>query len=199
MPRVLLLLLILVSSVTHANTILILGDSLSAGYRMNAEQAWPQQLAQRWQDEKLTVTLINASVSGDTTEGGLQRLPALLTKHKPTLVLLELGGNDGLRGLPAPRIKKNLQQMITLAQASGAKVILTEIQLPPNYGPRYLKQFSAIFSDLAKRHKLPLLPFFVAPLIDKPGMMMDDGIHPTAQAQAAIVRQVHGFVTPYVQ
>lgn len=166
---------------------------------MNAEQAWPQQLAQRWQDEKLTVTVINASVSGDTTQGGLQRLPALLTKHKPTLVLLELGGNDGLRGLPAPRIKKNLQQMISLAQASGAKVILTEIQLPPNYGPRYLKQFSAIFSDLAKRHKLPLLPFFVAPLIDKPGMMMDDGIHPTAQAQAAIVRQVHGFVTPYVQ
>ena len=166
---------------------------------MNAEQAWPQQLAQRWQDEQQAVELINASVSGDTTQGGLQRLPALLKKHQPSLVLLELGGNDGLRGLPPPLIKKNLRHMINLAQDSGAKVILTEIQLPPNYGRRYLKQFSAIFTDLAKTHKLPLLPFFVAPFIDQPGMMMDDGIHPTAKAQDTIVSQVHEFLTPYLK
>lgn len=191
--------LMLVSSVTHANTILILGDSLSAGYRMNAQQAWPQLLAKRWQQEAVAVELINASVSGDTTQGGLQRLVPLLKKHQPSLVLLELGGNDGLRGLPPPLIEKNLAQMINLAQQSGAKVILTDIQLPPNYGRRYLQQFEGIFSDLAERHQLPLLPFFVAPLIGKTGMMMDDGIHPTAKAQDAIVEQVHGFVTPYLK
>ncbi|ART83161.1 arylesterase [Oceanisphaera profunda] len=199
MPRVLLLLLMLVSSVTHANTILILGDSLSAGYRMNAQQAWPQLLAKRWQQEAVAVELINASVSGDTTQGGLQRLVPLLKKHQPSLVLLELGGNDGLRGLPPTLIEKNLAQMINLAQQSGAKVILTDIQLPPNYGRRYLQQFEGIFSDLAELHQLPLLPFFVAPLIGKAGMMMDDGIHPTAKAQDAIVEQVHNFVTPYLK
>ena len=165
---------------------------------MTAQQAWPQLLAKRWQQEGLGIELINASVSGDTTQGGLQRLPALLNKHQPSLVLLELGGNDGLRGLPPASIEKNLTHMITLAKASGAKVILTDIQLPPNYGRRYLQQFEAIFSDLAKTQQVPLLPFFVAPLIGKDGMIMDDGIHPTAQAQAAIVEQVHGFLTPYV-
>ena len=165
---------------------------------MNASQAWPQLLAKRWQQEGLAVALINASVSGDTTQGGLQRLPALLKKHQPSLVLLELGGNDGLRGLPPALIEKNLNQMINMAQDSGAKVILTDIQLPPNYGRRYLQQFEAIFSDLAKEHKIPLLPFFVAPLIGQDGMLMDDGIHPTAQAQDAIVEQVHGFLLPYL-
>ncbi len=166
---------------------------------MNAQQAWPQLLAKRWQQEAVAVELINASVSGDTTQGGLQRLVPLLKKHQPSLVLLELGGNDGLRGLPPPLIEKNLAQMINLAQQSGAKVILTDIQLPPNYGRRYLQQFGGIFSDLAERHQLPLLPFFVAPLIGKAGMMMDDGIHPTALAQDAIVQQVHGFLTPYLK
>lgn len=198
MLRVLLLLLILVSSVTHANTILILGDSLSAGYRMNAQQAWPQLLAKRWQQEGLTIEVINASVSGDTTQGGLQRLPTLLKKHQPSLVLLELGGNDGLRGLPPNLIEKNLRQMIVLSKDSGAKVILTDIQLPPNYGRRYLQQFETIFGDLAQQHQLPLLPFFVAPLMGKDAMIMDDGIHPTAKAQPAIAEQVHGFLTPYV-
>ncbi|WP_417615519.1 arylesterase [Oceanisphaera sp.] len=199
MPRVLLLLVLLVSFVTHANTVLILGDSLSAGYRMNAQQAWPQLLARQWQAENRQVELINASVSGDTTQGGLQRLPSLLERHQPSLVLLELGGNDGLRGLPPPLIESNLEQMITLAHQAGAKVILTDIQLPPNYGRRYLQQFSAIFARLSDAHQLPLLPFFVAPLIGENGMIMDDGIHPTADAQPLIVRQVHAFLTPYLK
>lgn len=163
------------------------------------QQAWPQLLAKRWQQEEVTVELINASVSGDTTQGGLQRLPSLLNKHQPSLVLLELGGNDGLRGLPPVLIEQNLEQMINLSQASGAKVVLTDIKLPPNYGRRYLQQFEAIFSALAKQHNLPLLPFFVAPFIGDEGMMMDDGIHPTAKAQPTIVEQVHEFLTPYVQ
>src|SRR5699024_7831030 len=144
------------------------------------EQAWPQLLAQRWQQENRKVSVINASVSGDTTQGGLQRLPALLAQHQPNLVLLELGGNDGLRGLPPPLIASNLTEMIRLAQAAQAKVILTDMQLPPNYGRRYLDKFAAIFSDLANEYQLPLLPFFVAPLIDNEQMMMEDGIHPSA-------------------
>lgn len=189
----------MVSSATYANTVLILGDSLSAGYRMQAEQAWPQLLAKQWQTEQPELTLINASVSGDTTQGGLQRLPALLKRHQPDWVLLELGGNDGLRGLPPKAIRDNLTTMIELAQKSDAKVILTEIQLPPNYGRRYLSQFEAIFTELAQQHELNLLPFFVAPLIEQEGMMMEDGIHPTAKAQESIAQQVYTFLTPLVE
>lgn len=186
----------MVSPVAYANTLLILGDSLSAGYRMQAEQAWPQLLAKRWQTEQPELTLINASVSGDTTQGGLQRLPALLERHQPDWVLLELGGNDGLRGFPPSTIKNNLTTLIEQAQAAGAQVILTDIQLPPNYGRRYLSQFAAIFTELAQQHELDLLPFFVAPLIEQDGMMMEDGIHPTAEAQANIAQQVHAFLMP---
>ncbi|OIN10427.1 arylesterase [Oceanisphaera psychrotolerans] len=199
MPRILLLILLLVSSVTHANTVLILGDSLSAGYRMSAEQAWPRLLAEQWRQEGRQVELVNASVSGDTTQGGLQRLPPLLERHQPSLVVLELGGNDGLRGLPPPLIERNLKALIQLADKAGAKVILTDIRLPPNYGRRYLQQFEPIFGKLAEAHRLPLLPFFVSPLIGENGMMMDDGIHPTASAQPLIARQVHAFLTPYLE
>ncbi|ATG73091.1 arylesterase [Zobellella denitrificans] len=199
MPRILLTILLLVSSVAHANTVLILGDSLSAGYRMNADQAWPRLLAEQWRREGRNVEVVNASVSGDTTQGGLQRLPPLLERHQPSLVVLELGGNDGLRGLPPPLIERNLDTMIALADRAGARVVLTEIRLPPNYGRRYLEQFEGIFDKLAKRHELPLLPFFVAPLLNEHGMMMDDGIHPTAEAQPLIARQVHAFLTPYLE
>ncbi|MBO1518990.1 arylesterase [Oceanisphaera pacifica] len=199
MPRILLLLMLLVSFVTHANTVLILGDSLSAGYRMNAEQAWPPLLEKQWQQEGRKVEVINASVSGDTTQGGLQRLPSLLTKHKPSLMLLELGANDGLRGLPPASIEQNLEKMIGLAQQAGTKVVLTQIQLPPNYGRRYLQQFEGIYPKVAKTHELALLPFFVAPLVEQNGMMMDDGLHPTADAQPKIVQQVHAFLTPHLK
>lgn len=198
MPRFLLMILLLVSSVTHANTVLILGDSLSAGYRMSIDQAWPTLLAEKWQQEGRQIEVINASVSGDTTQGGLQRLPPLLERHKPSLVVLELGGNDGLRGLPPPLIERNLKALIALADDSGAQVVLTNIRLPPNYGRRYLQQFEPIFGNLAEAYQLPLLPFFVSPLIGENGMMMDDGIHPTASAQPLIARQVHEFLTPYL-
>ncbi|MBR9858423.1 MAG: arylesterase [Gammaproteobacteria bacterium] len=198
MPRFLLMILLLVSSVTHANTVLILGDSLSAGYRMSIDQAWPTLLAEQWQQEGRQIELINASVSGDTTQGGLQRLPPLLDRHKPSLVVLELGGNDGLRGLPPPLIERNLKALIALANQAGARVVLTDIRLPPNYGRRYLQQFEPIFGNLAEAYELPLLPFFVSPLIGENGMMMDDGIHPTASAQPLIARQVHEFLTPYL-
>lgn len=199
MPRILLTILLLVSSAAHANTVLILGDSLSAGYRMSVDQAWPRLLAEQWRQEGRRVEVVNASVSGDTTQGGLQRLPPLLERHQPSLVVLELGGNDGLRGLPPPLIERNLDTMIALADRAGARVVLTEIRLPPNYGRRYLEQFEGIFGKLAERHELPLLPFFVSPLLGENGMMMDDGIHPTAEAQPRIARQVHAFLTPYLE
>ncbi|PSJ44736.1 arylesterase [Zobellella endophytica] len=199
MLRTLLVILLLVSSASHANTVLILGDSLSAGYRMNAEQAWPRLLAEQWRQEGRRVEVVNASVSGDTTQGGLQRLPPLLERHQPSLVVLELGGNDGLRGLPPPLIKRNLKALIKLADQAGARVVLTEIRLPPNYGRRYLEQFEGVFSSLARQHELPLLPFFVTPLIGENGMMMDDGIHPSVRAQPLIARQVHEFLTPYLE
>lgn len=166
---------------------------------MNAEQAWPPLLEKKWQQEGKAVQVINASVSGDTTQGGLQRLPSLLAEHQPNLLLLELGANDGLRGLPPSSIEQNLATMITSAQQAGAKVVLTQIKLPPNYGRRYLQQFEAVFTQLAKEHSLPLLPFFVVPLIEQDGMMMDDGLHPTANAQPHIAQQVHGFLTPYLK
>lgn len=172
---------------------------MSAGYHMNAEQAWPPLLEKKWHQEGVDVQVINASVSGDTTQGGLQRLPPLLAQHNPSLVLLELGANDGLRGLPPTLIARNLEQMIVLAQQAGSKVVLTEIQLPPNYGRRYLQQFTGVFTQLAKEHQLPLMPFFVVPLIEQGDMMMADGIHPTAAAQPKIVQQVHHFITPYLK
>ncbi|AEY00868.1 acyl-CoA thioesterase [Oceanimonas sp. GK1] len=198
MLRILVLLLCLVSPTVLADTLLILGDSLSAGYRMRSDQAWPHLLAEQWRREGRQVTVINASVSGDTTQGGLQRLPPLLQRHQPSLVLLELGGNDGLRGLPPGLIERNLERLIALAGDAGARVILTDIQLPPNYGRRYLQQFEQVFSRLASQHQLPLLPFFVAPLMGEQGMMMDDGIHPTVKAQPLIARQVGEFLTPYL-
>ncbi|MFH7566393.1 arylesterase [Oceanimonas smirnovii] len=198
MLRILVLFVFLGSPAVLADTLLILGDSLSAGYRMRADQAWPHLLAEKWQQQGRDVTVINASVSGDTTQGGLQRLPPLLQRHQPSLVLLELGGNDGLRGLPPDLIERNLAQLITLANNAGARVVLTDIQLPPNYGRRYLQQFESLFSRLATQQQVPLLPFFVAPLIGQNGMMMDDGIHPTAEAQPLIAEQVDEFLTPYL-
>ncbi|MCC4265923.1 arylesterase [Oceanimonas baumannii] len=198
MLRILVLLVSLVSPAVLADTLLILGDSLSAGYRMRSDQAWPHLLAEQWQREGRQVTVVNASVSGDTTQGGLQRLPPLLQRHQPSLVLLELGGNDGLRGLPPKLIERNLAQLITLAGDAGARVVLTDIQLPPNYGRRYLQQFEGVFNRLASDHQLPLLPFFVAPLVGQNGMMMDDGIHPTAAAQPLIAEQVSEFLAPYL-
>ncbi|WP_116473844.1 arylesterase [Zobellella maritima] len=199
MLRALVVILALVSSVTHANTVLILGDSLSAGYRMSAAQAWPRLLADTWQREGRPINLVNASVSGDTTLGGLQRLPTLLVRHRPDWVIIALGGNDGLRGLPPASIQRNLNTLITLATDAGARVVLTQIKLPPNYGRRYLEQFESLYPRLARQHRLPLLPFFVEPLISQSGMMMDDGIHPTEQAQPLIARQVHEFLRPYVE
>ena len=183
-------------SSAQAQTLLVLGDSLSAGYQMPAEQSWPALLNEKWQQQGGEHKLINASISGETTQGGLARLPALLEEHKPDWVLIELGGNDGLRGFAPAITRANLTKMVALAKASQTKTVLTQIQLPRNYGARYLQQFEQIFPELAQANGLPLMPFFLDDIVLRPELMMNDGLHPTATAQPRIRDKVARFVEP---
>lgn len=183
-------------SMVQAQTLLVLGDSLSAGYQMQVEQSWPALLNQQWQEEGGQHTLVNASISGETTQGALVRLPALLAEHQPDWLLIELGGNDGLRGFAPTITRQNLASMIALANEHKVRVVLTQIQLPRNYGARYLRQFEQIFPELAEANKLPLLPFFMDDIALRPELMMNDGIHPTPQAQPLIRDKVARFMVP---
>lgn len=183
-------------SSAQAQTLLVLGDSLSAGYQMQVEQSWPALLNQKWQEEGGKHTLFNASISGETTQGALARLPALLKEHKPDWLLIELGGNDGLRGFAPTITRQNLASMIALAKEQQTHVVLTQIQLPRNYGARYLRQFEQIFPELAQANDLPLLPFFMDDIALRPELMMNDGIHPTPAAQPQIRDKVAHFMEP---
>ena len=183
-------------SSAQAQTLLVLGDSLSAGYQMQAEQSWPALLNEKWQQQGGEHRLINASISGETTQGGLARLPTLLAEHKPDWVLIELGANDGLRGFAPAITRANLTKMVELAKASQTKTVLTQIQLPRNYGARYLQQFEQIFPELAQANGLPLMPFFLDDIVLRPELMMNDGIHPTAAAQPQIRDRVANFIEP---
>lgn len=170
-------------------TILVMGDSLSAAYNIPTSSGWVSLLEKRL-NEQSNWQLVNASISGETTQGGLTRLPDLLRQHQPDLVLLELGANDGLRGLPPSLISNNLEKMVKLSELSGAKVMLIGILLPPNYGPAYLAQFENIYPNLAKEHQLPLVPFLLEGVADKPDLMQEDELHPTAAAQPKILETV---------
>ncbi|MDP5035383.1 arylesterase [Alishewanella sp. SMS8] len=181
MRIILCFVLFIISQNALAQKFMILGDSLSAAYGLQESQGWPALLA-----EKTELTLINASISGETTGGALARLPALLKEHQPTWVLVELGGNDGLRGFTPQLIEDQLQQIIITAKQHNAQPILMQIRIPPNYGPRYVERFTAIYPALAERHQIPLWPFFMDEIAIKPELMMQDGIHPTAEAQPLI-------------
>ncbi|MBM0418262.1 arylesterase [Aeromonas veronii] len=199
MVRILFALLVSLGSLlssAQAQTLLVLGDSLSAGYQMQVEQSWPALLNQKWQEEGGKHTLLNASISGETTQGALARLPALLKEHKPDWLLIELGGNDGLRGFAPTITRQNLASMIALAKEQQTRVVLTQIQLPRNYGARYLRQFEQIFPELAQANDLPLLPFFMDDIALRPELMMNDGIHPTPAAQPQIRDKVSRFMEP---
>lgn len=173
-----------------ARTILVLGDSVSAGYGIKAEEGWVALLQQRLRQQGYGYRVINASVSGETTTGGLTRLPRALERHKPAIVVLELGGNDGLRGLPLATTRANLVRMIQLSQQAGARVVLVGMKIPPNYGPRYTQGFEQIFSDLAREYRLPLVPFLLDKVALTAGMMQDDGLHPTARGQPVMLDNV---------
>ncbi len=186
-----LLLVLCFSSVTQAavkTTILILGDSLSAGYQMPIEQSWPSLLPKELQQKGIEAKVINGSISGDTTGNGLQRLPSLLKQHQPDWVLIELGANDGLRGFPPTTIQRNLNQLIEQSKQAGSQVALMQIMVPPNYGKRYTQAFSNLYPEVAKQQDIPLLPFFLENVIIKPEWMMKDGLHPKADAQPWIAQ-----------
>ncbi|MDX9874177.1 MAG: arylesterase [Spongiibacteraceae bacterium] len=179
---------LLAASVTAAaaDTILVLGDSISAAYGLPREQGWVALLAQQMPEH----TIVNASISGETTEGGLQRLPQLLERHQPDVLIIELGGNDGLRGFPLQRLRANLSSMTELGQAAGARVLLVGMKIPPNYGPRYTSGFEQAFIDTAAQYETALVPFFLERVAAEPGMMQDDGIHPTAAAQQRLLENM---------
>lgn len=168
-------------------TILVWGDSLSAGYGIDSDKGWVNLLRTRLGGE---VTVINASVSGETTQGGLTRLPTALTKHQPDLLILELGGNDGLRGLSPKTMKQNLNTMIKLAKEQQSLVLLLGMRIPPNYGAAYTKQFENSFVELAETHQIPFHPFFLEGIALNPNMMQNDGIHPNADAQAQLLENI---------
>jgi acyl-CoA thioesterase-1 len=184
---------------TDKPVILVFGDSLSAGYRMEEAQGWVALLADKLAAQNSPFEVMNASVSGETTVGGLARLPAALATHQPAVVILELGGNDGLRGLPVANIRQNLVEMVKLSQAAGAKVILAGMQIPPNYGPRYTGPFAAQFGEIAAEFELPLIPFLIDGIPQQPELMQDDDIHPRAEAQPLIVDIVWPVLEPVLQ
>ncbi|GAA0699704.1 arylesterase [Marinobacterium maritimum] len=180
----------------QAKTLLVLGDSLSAAYGLPAEQGWVSLLEQELQQRRLADRVVNASISGETSSGGLQRLPRLLADYRPDLVLLELGANDGLRGTPLQVMEQNLRQMVELSQASGADVMLIGIRIPPNYGPQYTQRFYSIYPDLAREYQLPLVPFLLERVALKPQLMQSDGLHPTAAAQPILLQTVWPHLYP---
>ena len=170
--------------------ILVYGDSLSAAYGIAQEQGWVALLQQRIDAEKLNYTVINASISGETTSGGLSRIEAALKEHRPQLILIELGANDGLRGLPIIEMRKNLNTMITLSQKYKAKVILVGMRIPPNYGLKYTRDFKESYEVLAKQYKLPLVPFLLDGVAGNRELNQDDGIHPLAKSEPKVLDNV---------
>ncbi|NEX62853.1 arylesterase [Noviherbaspirillum sp. 17J57-3] len=173
-----------------SKTVLVLGDSLSAEYGLARGSGWVALLGQKLETEKRDVNLVNASVSGETTSGGRTRLPALLDQHKPDIVVIELGGNDGLRGLPVQAAESNLKAMITAAQAAKAKVLLVGMQIPPNYGREYTQKFSGMYQVLARSERVALVPFLLKGVAEQSRLFQPDRIHPVAEAQPVILDNV---------
>jgi acyl-CoA thioesterase-1 len=194
-----LLFIALQNAVASDRTILVFGDSLSAAYGIRAEQGWVALLGQRLQAQGYGYEVVNASVSGETSEGGLQRLPRALQVHHPGLIILELGANDGLRGLPIAATKDNLMKMVQLAQSAGARVLLVGIRIPPNYGPRYTSEFAAVYPDVAKQYGLPLVPFLLEKVALDPTLMQEDGLHPNARGEPLVLDTVWQGLEPLLK
>ena len=179
-----------------AGTLLVVGDSISAAFGLDSRQGWVALLEKRLVQEGFEHQVVNASISGDTSAGGAARLPALLVEHKPELVIIELGGNDGLRGQPPAQLQQNLASMVEQSQQAGAKVLLLGMKLPPNYGVRYTTAFAQVFTDLAEQKQVSLVPFFLEGVGGVPGMMQADGIHPAEAAQEILLDNVWPTLKP---
>lgn len=192
----LLALLTLAPVVVQAATLLVFGDSLSAGYGIDKQAAWPLLLADKLKAAGYRLEVANASISGETTAGGRSRIAATLQQHKPSIVILELGANDGLRGLSLKAMRDNLQAMITAAQQANAKVLLVGMRMPPNFGQAYTEKFHQTYVDLAKTQHVALLPFMMEGFAQKRSLFIEDGMHPTAEAQPLIVANLWPVLKP---
>jgi acyl-CoA thioesterase-1 len=204
MLRVLSLFLVLAAAALPAQSagppvILVLGDSLSAGYGLAPGQGWVSLLQQRLKKEGYGHRVVNASVSGETTDGGLARLDRALATHKPGVVVLELGGNDGLRGLPVSRVEANLGLLISKSRAAGAEVLLLTVQMPTNYGPQYTSKYQQIYDDLRTRYKVGVAALMGPELALDLTYFLPDGIHPNARAQPLLLDNVWGQLTPLLR
>jgi acyl-CoA thioesterase-1 len=188
-----------ISAWAETPVILVFGDSISAAFGLRVEQGWVALLQTRLKDQEYGYQVINASVSGETTAGGLARLPRALMLHHPRIVILELGGNDGLRALPIAQMRANLANMIDLATAAGAKVLLLGMRMPPNYGADFTEQFHQCYSDLAREKKLPLVPFLLQDIALSPGLIQADGIHPNELGQPKLLDNVWPSLKPLLR
>jgi acyl-CoA thioesterase-1 len=197
-----LIVLIVASASAHAETsvILVFGDSISAGYGLpHVDQGWVELLKTRLKAQGYGYQVVNASVSGETTAGGLARLPRALELHHPSIVIIELGGNDGLRALPIAQFRDNLTQLVALATASGAKVLLLGMRMPPNYGPQYTEQFAKVFSDLARDKKIPAVPFLLTDIALNQNLLQGDEIHPNVDGQPILLNNVWPALQPLLK
>ena len=190
--RILLLLIVTAVTPVHAaRTILVFGDSLSAGYGLPAGSGWVSLLEQRLKRDRLDYTIVNASISGETTLGGRNRIADALAEHKPAVVIVQLGGNDGLRGNPIEETRRNLIAVVGASRKAGAKVLLVGMRIPPNYGKVYTRRFEALFAEVARQQNASLVPFMLQGFADKPEWFQSDGIHPAVEAQPRILDNIY--------
>lgn len=195
----LLAFLLSVDAHSASKTIAVLGDSLSAEYGLARGAGWVPLLEKKLRADTSSYTVANASISGDTTSGGLSRLPSILSKNKPSIVVIELGGNDALRGLSLAATETNLRSMIDMVKKTGAQVVLLGMQIPPNYGPYYTRRFADIYAKLAKEKKVVLVPFFLEGLQTRPDLFQPDRIHPVAAAQPLLLNNVWKVLEPLLK
>lgn len=184
------------SSAATAHTILVLGDSLSSGHGIDEREGWVSLLRQKLEDNGYSYEVVNASVSGDTTQDGLSRLDSALRRHHPDIVVVELGGNDGLRAFSIDAIRANLSRILQTVRASGARIVLAGMRMPPNYGPAYTDAFEHLYPALAKKFGAALVPFFMQGVATRPDLMQDDGIHPNAKGQPLLLANVWPVLEP---
>ncbi|ASQ45645.1 arylesterase [Legionella clemsonensis] len=192
----LLLLLVFIIAPVQAKTILVLGDSLSAAYGINTQEGWVNLLHAKLKENNYNYRIINLSTSGDTTSNGLAKLPQALKRYQPDIVIIQLGANDGLRGLPVIQMKSNLEKIIKTSQGAHAKVLLVATQLPPNYGPAYLKKFATVYEELAYQYQIPLIPMFLEGVAGNSQFMQQDGLHPNSRAQSKILSNIWAVLEP---
>lgn len=182
--------------VCGAKTILVIGDSISAAHGLAIDKGWVALLQKKITSDKLDYQFINTSITGDTTNGGLSRIDQALSDHNPAVVIIELGGNDGLRGIPPQRMKANLDEMITRSQAAGARILLLGMRIPPNYGKRFTELFYQVYQKLARQHRIAFVPFFLEGIALDKSLMQSDGIHPNEAAQPILRDKVWAKLKP---